>query len=166
VFTVAVNAEHLSVTLLPSGKLSIKATRRVLEQIKSQKLQAGVYEYFQWLEKPLPDLSRLYEAEEFPEYESSPKAAALHEGWSKALVVFAVTNGWSRADLARFAYEDSKVLGKLWDTEWIDAVLDAAVARQGAMQPQEVLTLCDQQSEHRRDLTLSLMLWEKGSQGG
>ena len=157
-FTVAVNAEHLSVTLLPSGKLSIKTTREVLEQIKTQKLAAGVYEYFQWLDKPLPDLSRLYEAEGFPEYESSPKAAALHEGWSKALVVFAVTNGWSRADLARFAYEDSKVLGKLWDTEWIDAVLDAAVARQGAMQPQEVLTLCDQQSEHRRDLTLSLML--------
>ena len=158
VFTVAVNAEHLSVTLLPSGKLSIKTTRRVLEQIKSQKLQAGVYEYFQWLEKPLPDLSRLYEAEGFPEYESSPKVPALHEGWAKALVVFAVSFGWSRADLARFAYDDSKVLGKLWDTEWIDAVLDAAVARQGAMQPQEVLTLCDQQSEHRRDLTLSLML--------
>jgi hypothetical protein len=155
VFTVAVNAEHLSVTLLPSGKLSIKTTRRVLEQIKSQKLQAGVYEYFQWLEKPLPDLSRLYEAEGFPEYDSTLER---WESWAKALVVFAVSVGWSRADLARFAYDDSEVLGKLWDTEWIDAVLDAAVARQGAMQPQEVLTLCDQQSEHRRDLTLSLML--------
>lgn len=154
-FTVAVNAEHLSVTLLPSGKLSIKTTRRVLEQIKTQKLQAGIYEYFQWLEKPLPDLSRLYEAEGFPEYDSTLER---WESWAKALLVFAVAGGKSRADLARFAYEDSKVLGKLWDTEWIDAVLDAAVARQGAMQPQEVLTLCDQQSEHRRDLTLSLML--------
>ena len=140
-FALAVNAKHLSVSLSPSGKVSIKTTREVLEQIKTQKLAAGVYEYFKWLEKPLPDLSRLYEAEGFPEYESNPKAAALHEGWSKALVVFAVTNGWSRADLARFAYEDSKVLSKLWDTEWIDAVLEAAVARQGAMQPQEVLTL-------------------------
>ena len=158
VFALAVNAKHLSVSLSPSGKVSIKTTREVLEQIKTQKLAAGFYEYFQWLEKPLPDLSRLYEAEGFPEYESSPKVPALHEGWAKALVVFAVSVGWSRADLARFAYEDSKVLGKLWDTEWIDAVLDAAVARQGAMQPQEVLTLCDQQSEHRRDLTLSLML--------
>ena len=157
-FALAVNAKHLSVSLLPSGKVSIKTTREVLGQIKTQNLQAGVYEYFQWLEKPLPDLSRLYEAEGFPEYESSPKVPALHEGWAKALVVFAVSFGWSRADLARFAYDDSKVLGKLWDTEWIDAVLDAAVARQGAMQPQEVLTLCDQQSEHRRDLTLSLML--------
>ena len=157
-FALAVNAKHLSVSLSPSGKVSIKTTREVLGQIKTQNLQAGVYEYFQWLEKPLPDLSRLYEAEGFPDYESSPKVSALHEGWSKALVVFAVTNGWSRADLARFAYDDSEVLGKLWDTEWIDAVLDAAVARQGAMQPQEVLTLCDQQSEHRRDLTLSLML--------
>ena len=157
-FALAVNAKHLSVSLSPSGKVSIKTTREVLEQIKTQNLQAGVYEYFQWLEKPLPDLSRLYEAEGFPEYESSLKVPALHEGWAKALVVFAVAGGKSRADLARFAYEDSKVLGKLWDTEWIDAVLDAAVARQGAMQPQEVLTLCDQQSEHQRDLTLSLML--------
>jgi hypothetical protein len=113
----------------------------VLEQIRSQNLEAGIYEYFQWLEKPLPDLSRLFEAEGFPEYESNPKVAALHEGWSKALVVFAVTNGWSRADLARFTYEDPKVLGMVWDTEWIDAVLDAAVARQDAMQPQEVLTV-------------------------
>jgi len=37
-------------------------------------------------------------------------------------------------------------------------VLDAAVARQDAMQPQKVLTLCDQQSEPRKDLTLSLRL--------
>lgn len=140
-FALAVNAKHLSVSLLPSGKLGIRASRGVLEQIKTQKLAAGVYEYFQWLEKPLPDLSRLYEIEGFPEYDSSPKVPALHEIWAKALLVFAVSVGWSRADLARFAYEDSKVLGKLWDTEWIDAVLDAAVARQAAMQPQEVLTL-------------------------
>lgn len=135
------NAKHFSVSLLPSGKLGIKASRGVLEQIKTQKLAPGVYEYFQWLQKPLPDLSRLYEIEGLPEYESNPKVPALHESWAKALVVFAVSVGWSRADLARFAYEDSKVLGKLWDTEWIDAVLDAAVARQAAMQPQEVLTL-------------------------
>lgn len=141
VFALAMNAKHLSVSLLPSGKLGIKASRGVLEQIKTQKLAAGVYEYFQWLQKPLPDLSRLYEIEDLPEYESNPKVPALHESWAKALVVFAVSVGWSRADLARFAYEDSKVLGKLWDTEWIDAVLDAAVARQAAMQPQEVLTL-------------------------
>jgi hypothetical protein len=110
----------------------------VLEQIRTQKLEAGIYEYFQWLEKPLPDLSRLYEAEGFPEYDSTLER---WESWAKALVVFAVSVGWSRADLARFAYDDSEVLGELWDTEWIDAVLDAAVARQGAMQPQEVLTL-------------------------
>jgi len=138
VFALAVNAKHLSVSLLPSGKLGIKASRGVLEQIKTQKLAAGVYEYFQWLEKPLPDLSRLYEIEGLPEYDSTLER---WESWAKALVVFAVSVGWSRADLARFAYEDSKVLGKLWDTEWIDAVLDAAVARQAAMQPQEVLTL-------------------------
>jgi hypothetical protein len=158
VFALAVNAKHLSVSLLPSGKLSIKTTRQVLEQIRTQKLQAGIYEYFQWLEKPLPDLTRLFEIEGFPEYESDHKVAALHEGWAKALLVFAATKGWSRADLARFAYEDPKVLGKVWDTEWIDAVLDAAVARQDAMQPQKVLTLCDQQSEPRKDLTLSLTL--------
>jgi len=158
VLAIAVKAKHLSVSLLPSGKLSIKTTRQVLEQIKAQKLQAGIYEYFQWLEKPLPDLTRLFEVEGLPEYESNPKVAALHEGWSKALVVLAVAKGWSRADLARFAYEDPKVLGKVWDTEWIDAVLDAAVARQDAMQPQKVLTLCDQQSEPRKDLTLSLTL--------
>lgn len=138
VFALAVNAKHLSVSLLPSGKLGIKASRGVLEQIKTQKLAAGVYEYFQWLEKPLPDLSRLYEIEGLPEYDSTLER---WESWAKALVVFAVSVGWSRADLVRFAYEDSKVLGKLWDTEWIDAVLDAAVARQSAMQPQEVLTL-------------------------
>lgn len=155
VFALAINAKHLSVSLSPAGEPRIKTTRVVLEQIRTQKLEAGVYEYFKWLEKPLPDLSRLYEAEGFPEYDSTLER---WESWAKALVVFAVSVGWSRADLARFAYEDSKVLGKLWDTEWIDAVLDAAVARQGAMQPQEVLTLCDQQSEHRRDLTLSLML--------
>lgn len=155
VFALAVNAKHLSVSLSPAGEPRIKTTRGVLEQIRTQKLEAGIYEYFQWLEKPLPDLSRLYEAEGFPEYDSTLER---WESWAKALVVFAVAGGKSRADLARFAYEDSKVLGKLWDTEWIDAVLDAAVARQGAMQPQEVLTLCDQQSEHRRDLTLSLML--------
>jgi len=136
-----VNAKHLSVSISPGGKLSIKTTRGVLEQIKAQKLQAGIYEYFKWLEKPLPDLTRLFEAEGFPEYESNPKVAALHESWAKALLVFAVTKGKSRADLARFAYEDSKMLGMVWDTEWIDAVLDAAVARQDAMQPQEVLTL-------------------------
>jgi hypothetical protein len=113
----------------------------VLEQIRTQNLEAGIYEYFQWLEKPLPDLTRLFEIEGFPEYESDHKVAALHEGWAKALLVFTVTKGWSRADLARFAYEDSKMLGMVWDTEWIDAVLDAAVARQDAMQPQEVLTL-------------------------
>lgn len=141
VFALAMNAKHFSVSLLPSGKLGIKASRGVLEQIKTQKLAPGVYEYFQWLQKPLPDLSRLYEIEGLPEYESNPKVPALHESWAKALVVFAVSVGWSRADLARFAYEDSKVLGKLWDTEWIDAVIDAAVARQAAMQPQEVLTL-------------------------
>ena len=154
-FALAVNAKHLSVSISPAGEPRIKTTRGVLEQIRTQKLEAGIYEYFQWLEKPLPDLSRLYEAEGFPEYDSTLER---WESWAKALVVFAVSVGWSRADLARFAYEDSKVLGKLWDTEWVDAVLDAAVARQGAMQPQEVLTLCDQQSEHRRDLTLSLML--------
>lgn len=141
VFAVAVNAKHLSVSLLPSGKLSIKANREVLEQIRTQKLATGIHEYFQWLEKPLPDLSKLYEIEGFPEYDSDPKVPALHESWAKALVVFAVAEGWSRAGLARFAYDDSKVIGKLWDTEWIDAVLDAAVARQAAMQPQEVLTL-------------------------
>lgn len=135
------NAKHLSVSLSPAGEPRIKTTRGVLEQIRSQNLEAGIYEYFQWLEKPLPDLTRLFEAEGFPEYESNPKVAALHEGWAKALLVFAVTNGWSRADLARFAYEDPKVLGMVWDTEWIDAVLDAAVARQAAMQPQEVLTV-------------------------
>ena len=154
-FALAVNAKHLSVSISPSGKLSIKTTRGVLEQIKAQKLQAGVYEYFQWLEKPLPDLSRLFEVEGLPEYDSTLER---WESWSKALHVFAVTTGKSRADLARFAYEDSKMLGMVWDTEWIDAVLDAAVARQDAMQPQEVLTLCDQQSEHRKDLTLSLTL--------
>lgn len=154
-FALAVNAKHLSVSLLPSGKLSIKTTRQVLEQIRTQKLQAGIYEYFQWLEKPLPDLTRLFEVEGLPEYDSTLER---WESWAKALLVFAVTNGWSRADLARFAYEDPKVLGKVWDTEWIDAVLDAAVARQDAMQPQEVLTLCDQQSEPRKDLTLSLTL--------
>jgi hypothetical protein len=138
VFALAVNAKHLSVSLLPSGKLSIKTTRGVLEQIKAQKLQAGVYEYFQWLEKPLPDLTRLFEVEGLPEYDSTLERWEI---WAKALLVFAVTNGWSRADLARFAYEDPKVLGKVWDTEWIDAVLDAAVARQDAMQPQKVLTL-------------------------
>lgn len=138
VFALAMNAKHLSVSLLPSGKLSIKASRGVLEQIKTQKLAAGVYEYFQWLQKPLPDLSRLYEIEGLPEYDSTLER---WESWAKALLVFAVSVGWSRADLARFAYADSKVLGKLWDTEWIDAVLDAAVARQAAMQPQEVLTL-------------------------
>ncbi len=137
-FALAVNAKHLSVSLLPSGKLSIKTTRGVLEQIKAQKLQAGVYEYFQWLEKPLPDLTRLFEVEGLPEYDSTLERWEI---WAKALLVFAVTNGWSRADLARFAYEDPKVLGKVWDTEWIDAVLDAAVARQDAMQPQKVLTL-------------------------
>ena len=141
VFALAVNAKHLSVSISPTGEPRIKTTRVVLEQIRTQKLQAGIYEYFQWLEKPLPDLTRLFEAEGLPEYESNPKVAALHEGWSKTLVVFAVTNGWSRADLARFAYEDSKMLGMVWDTEWIDAVLDAAVARQDAMQPQKVLTL-------------------------
>jgi hypothetical protein len=133
-----VNAKHLSVSISPSGKLSIKTTRGVLEQIKAQKLQAGVYEYFQWLEKPLPDLTRLFEVEGLPEYDSTLER---WESWAKALLVFAVTKGWSRADLARFAYEDPKVLGKVWDTEWIDAVLDAAVARQDAMQPQKVLTL-------------------------
>ena len=132
------NAKHLSVSLLPSGKLSIKTTRGVLEQIRTQKLQAGIYEYFQWLEKPLPDLTRLFEVEGLPEYDSTLER---WESWAKALLLFAVTNGWSRADLARFAYEDPKVLGKVWDTEWIDAVLDAAVARQAAMQPQKVLTL-------------------------
>jgi len=155
VFALAVNAKHLSVSISPSGKLSIKTTRGVLEQIKAQKLQAGVYEYFQWLEKPLPDLTRLFEVEGLPEYDSTLER---WESWAKALVVFAVAEGKSRADLARFAYEDSKMLGMVWDTEWIDAVLDAAVARQDAMQPQEVLTLCDQQSEHPRDLTLSLTL--------
>lgn len=138
VFALAVNAKHLSVSLSPAGEPRIKTTRGVLEQIRTQKLEAGIYEYFQWLEKPLPDLSRLYEAEGFPEYDSTLER---WESWAKALVVFAVSVGWSRADLARFAYDDSEVLGELWDTEWIDAVLDAAVARQGAMQPQEVLTL-------------------------
>jgi hypothetical protein len=141
VFALAVNAKHLSVSISPGGEPRIKTTRGVLEQIRTQKLEAGIYEYFQWLEKPLPDLSRLFEIEGFPEYESDHKVAALHEGWAKALLVFAVTKGWSRADLARFAYEDPNVLGKVWDTEWIDAVLDAAVARQAAMQPQKVLTL-------------------------
>ena len=154
-FALAVNAKHLSVSISPGGKLSIKTTRGVLEQIKAQKLQAGVYEYFQWLEKPLPNLTRLFEVEGLPEYDSTLER---RESWAKALLVFAVTKGWSRADLARFAYEDPKVLGKVWDTEWIDAVLDAAVARQDAMQPQKVLTLCDQQSEPRKDLTLSLRL--------
>lgn len=138
-FALAVNAEHLSVLLLPSGKVGIKANRGVLEQIRTQKLAAGVYEYFQWLEKPLPDLSRLYEIEGLPEYYSTLER---WESWGKALLVFAVTEGWSRADLARFAYEDSKVLGKVWDTEWIDSVLDAAVARQDAPQiKQGILTL-------------------------
>ena len=141
VFALAVNAKHLSVSISPTGEPRIKTTRVVLEQIRTQKLEAGFYEYFQWLEKPLPDLTRLFEAEGLPEYESNPKVAALHEGWSKALLVFAVAEGKSRADLARFAYEDSKMLGMVWDTEWIDAVLDAAVARQDAMQPQKVLTL-------------------------
>ena len=135
------NSKHLSVSLSPAGEPRIKTTRIVLEQIRTQKLEAGIHEYFQWLEKPLPDLSRLCEIEGFPEYDSDPKVPALHESWARALVVFAVAGGWSRAGLARFAYEDSKVIGKLWDTEWIDAVLDAAVARQAAMQPQEVLTL-------------------------
>ena len=138
VFALAVNTKHLSVSLSPAGEPRIKTTRVVLEQIRTQKLEAGIYEYFQWLEKPLPDLSRLYEIEGLPEYDSTLES---WESWAKALLVFAVAEGKSRADLARFAYEDSKVLGKLWDTEWIDAVLDAAVARQGAMQPQEVLTL-------------------------
>jgi len=138
VFALAVNAKHLSVLISPAGEPRIKTTRGVLEQIRTQKLEAGIYEYFQWLEKPLPDLSRLYEIEGLPEYDSTLER---WESWAKALVVFAVAEGKSRANLARFAYEDSKVLGKLWDTEWIDAVLDAAVARQGAMQPQEVLTL-------------------------
>jgi len=155
VFALAVNAKHLSVSISPTGEPRIKTTRVVLEQIRTQKLEAGVYEYFQWLEKPLPDLTRLFEVEGLPEYDSTLER---WESWSKALLVFAVTNGWSRADLARFAYEDPKVLGMVWDTEWIDAVLDAAVARQDAMQPQKVLTLCDQQSEPRKDLTLSLML--------
>ena len=155
VFALAVNAKHLSVSLSPAGEPRIKTTRVVLEQIRTQKLEAGVYEYFQWLEKPLPDLSRLFEVEGLPEYDSTLER---WESWAKALLVFAVTNGWSRADLARFAYEDSKMLGMVWDTEWIDAVLDAAVARQDAMQPQKVLTLCDQQSEPRKDLTLSLRL--------
>lgn len=137
-FALAVNAKHLSVSISPAGEPRIKTTRGVLEQIRTQKLEAGIYEYFQWLEKPLPDLSRLYEIEGLPEYDSTLER---WESWAKALLVFAVSVGWSRADLARFAYEDSKVLGKLWDTEWIDAVLDAAVARQAAMQPQEVLTL-------------------------
>lgn len=132
------NTKHLSVSISPAGEPRIKTTRVVLEQIRTQKLEAGIYEYFQWLEKPLPDLFRLYEIEGLPEYDSTLER---WESWAKALVVFAVSVGWSRADLARFAYEDSKVLGKLWDTEWIDAVLDAAVARQAAMQPQEVLTL-------------------------
>ena len=149
------NAKHLSFSLSPAGEPRIKTTRVVLEQIRTQKLEAGIYEYFQWLEKPLPNLTRLFEIEGFPEYDST---LGRWESWSKALLVFAVTKGWSRADLARFAYEDPKVLGKLWDTEWIDAVLDAAVARQDAMQPQKVLTLCDQQSEPRKDLTLSLTL--------
>lgn len=138
VFALAVNAKHLSVSISPAGEPRIKTTRGVLEQIRTQKLEAGIYEYFQWLEKPLPDLSMLYEIEGLPEYDSTLER---WESWARALVVFAVSVGWSRADLARLAYEDSKVLGKLWDTEWIDAVLDAAVARQAAMQPQEVLTL-------------------------
>jgi hypothetical protein len=138
VFALAVNAKHLSVSISPTGEPRIKTTRGVLEEIRTQKLEAGIYEYFQWLEKPLPDLSRLFEVEGLPEYDSTLER---WESWSKALLVFAVTNGWSRADLARFAYEDSKILGMVWDTEWIDAVLDAAVARQDAMQPQEVLTL-------------------------
>jgi hypothetical protein len=138
VFALAVNAKHLSVSLSPAGEPRIKTTRVVLEQIRTQNLEAGIYEYFQWLEKPLPDLSRLFEVEGLPEYDSTLER---WESWSKALLVFAVTKGWSRADLARFAYEDSKMLGMVWDTEWIDAVLDAAVARQDAMQPQEVLTL-------------------------
>ena len=137
-FALAVNAKHLSVSLSPAGEPRIKTTRVVLEQIRTQNLEAGIYEYFQWLEKPLPDLSRLFEVEGLPEYDSTLER---WESWSKALLVFAVTKGWSRADLARFAYEDSKMLGMVWDTEWIDAVLDAAVARQDAMQPQEVLTL-------------------------
>ena len=138
VFALAVNAKHLSVSISPTGEPRIKTTRVVLEQIRTQKLEAGVYEYFQWLEKPLPNLTRLFEVEGLPEYDSTLER---WESWAKALLVFAVTNGWSRADLARFAYEDPKVLGKVWDTEWIDAVLDAAVARQDAMQPQKVLTL-------------------------
>lgn len=138
VFALAVNAKHLSVSLSPAGEPRIKTTRVVLEQIRTQKLEAGIYEYFQWLEKPLPDLTRLFEIEGLPEYDSTLERWEI---WAKALLVFAVTNGWSRADLARFAYEDPKVLGKVWDTEWIDAVLDAAVARQAAMQPQKVLTL-------------------------
>ena len=138
VFALAVNAKHLSVSISPTGEPRIKTTRVVLEQIRTQKLEAGVYEYFQWLEKPLPDLSRLFEVEGLPEYDSTLER---WESWSKALLVFAVTKGKSRADLARFAYEDSKMLGMVWDTEWIDAVLDAAVARQDAMQPQKVLTL-------------------------
>jgi hypothetical protein len=133
-----VNTKHLSVSISPAGEPRIKTTRVVLEQIRTQKLEAGIYEYFQWLEKPLPDLTRLFEVEGLPEYDSTLER---WESWAKALLVFAVTNGWSRADLARFAYEDPKVLGKVWDTEWIDAVLDAAVARQAAMQPQKVLTL-------------------------
>ena len=138
VFALAVNAKHLSVSISPAGEPRIKTTRVVLEQIRTQKLEAGIYEYFQWLEKPLPDLSRLFEVEGLPEYDSTLER---WESWSKALLVFAVTKGKSRADLARFAYEDSKMLGMVWDTEWIDAVLDAAVARQDAMQPQKVLTL-------------------------
>lgn len=138
VFALAVNAKHLSVSLSPAGEPRIKTTRVVLEQIRTQKLEAGIYEYFQWLEKPLPDLTRLFEVEGLPEYDSTLER---RESWAKALLVFAVTKGWSRADLARFAYEDPNMLGMVWDTEWIDAVLDAAVARQDAMQPQEVLTL-------------------------
>jgi len=138
VFALAVNAKHLSVSISPAGEPRIKTTRGVLEQIRTQKLEAGIYEYFQWLEKPLPDLSRLFEVEGLPEYDSTLER---WESWAKALLVFAVTKGKSRADLARFAYEDSKMLGMVWDTEWIDAVLDAAVARQDAMQPQKVLTL-------------------------
>jgi hypothetical protein len=138
VFALAVNAKHLSVSISLGEEPRIKTTRLVLEQIRTQKLEAGIYEYFQWLEKPLPDLTRLFEVEGLPEYDSTLER---WESWAKALLVFAVTNGWSRADLARFAYEDPKVLGKVWDTEWIDAVLDAAVARQAAMQPQKVLTL-------------------------
>ena len=155
VFALAVNAKHLSVSISPGGEPRIKTTRGVLEQIRTQKLEAGIYEYFQWLDKPLPNLTRLFEVEGLPEYDSTLER---WESWAKALLVFAVTKGKSRADLARFAYEDSKMLGLVWDTEWIDAVLDAAVARQDAMQPLEVLTLCDQQSEHRKDLTLSLTL--------